>query len=132
MFTTVWTKLYTIIDSVVALIGVYNYWVKSSEWGMPLATITPSNSKEDAFQSNANTVEIGYEIAIYVKNKDIATNEAQIRSIVDSILVLLRADYTLTGTALNGRREIERGTSNDEQPLRMAVIKCFYTLCITI
>lgn len=132
MFTTVWSKLYTLVDAISAITSVYNYGVKSGEGWYPMATITPSNTKEEVMATNSNTIDIAYDISIMVKNATIATNEASIRSIVDSVMVALRADYTLTGTAYNSRFEIERGYSNDEQPMRIAVIKAIYTLCIAI
>lgn len=58
--------------------------------------------------SNTNIIEIPYEVSVYVRNDTIATAEGTLRGIVDAIMVAVRADYTLTGTALNARFEIER------------------------
>lgn len=130
MFATIWTKLATIVWTVVT--NTYNYGLKLATTWYPFATVTPINSTETTFQSNSDQMEIGYQIEIFYRNDNIATNEASIRTTVDSILALLRADYTLTWSALSGRREIEWGYSSDEQPVRIAIIKWFYLVCITI
>ena len=134
-YATVWTKVYTIVNNLVAstdLEYVYNYGKKVWDQGYPMATITPWNSKEDVHSSNTNIIEIPYEVSVYVRNDTIATAEGTLRGIVDAIMVAVRADYTLTGTALNARFEIERWYTSDEQPLRVAIIRCIYSVCITI
>lgn len=130
MFTTVGTKLFTIVDGVSGFANVYNYGVKLWDEGYPLASVTPSNSKEEPFDNVRDTIDIWYDVTIYVKGSNLGTNEGIIRWLVDSVMVALRADPTLTGTAYGGTYEIERWYSNDEQPLRIAIIKCIYKLCI--
>lgn len=134
-YAAVWTKVYTIVNNLVAstdLEYVYNYGKKIGDWGYPMATITPANSREDIHSSNTNIIEIPYDISIYVRNDTIATAEGTLRGIVDAIMVAVRADYTLTGSAMSSRFEIERWYTNDEQPLRVAIIKCIYMVCKTI
>lgn len=130
MFTTVGTKLFTIVDGVSGFANVYNYGVKLWDEGYPLASVTPSNSKEEPFDNVRDTIDIWYDVTIYVKGSNLGTNEGIIRWLVDSVMVALRADPTLTGTAYGGTYEVERWYSNDEQPLRIAIIKCIYKLCI--
>lgn len=130
MFTTVGTKLFTIVDGVSGFANVYNYGVKLWDEGYPLASVTPSNSKEEPFDNVRDTIDIWYDVTIYVKGNNLGTNEWIIRWLVDSVMVALRADPTLTGSAYGGTYEVERWYSNDEQPLRIAIIKCIYKLCI--
>lgn len=130
MFTTVWSKLFTIVNAVSGFQNVYNYGVKLWDGGYPIASITPSNSKEESFDNVRDTVDVWYDITIYVKGSSLSTNENIIRGLVDNTLNVLRADPTLTGTAYSGVYDIEWGYSNDEQPLRIAIIKCIYKLCI--
>lgn len=134
-FATVWTKVYSIVNGLVAstdLEYTYNYGKKIGDQGYPFATVTPANSKEDPYSSDTDNMEITYEVAIYVRNDTIATAEWVLRWIVDALLVGLRSDYTLTGSALSARFEVEWWYTNDEQPLRVAIIKCIYLVCVTI
>lgn len=134
-FTTVWTKVYNIVNGLVAstdLEYAYNYWKKIGDQGYPFATVTPASSKEDPYSSNTDNMEITYEVAVYVRNDTISTAEWTLRWIVDALLVGLRAAYTLTGSALSAKFEVERWYTNDEQALRVAIIKCIYLVCVTI
>lgn len=134
-FVTVGTKVYNIVNGLVAstdLEYAYNYGKKIWDQGYPFATVTPASSKEDPYSSNTDNMEVTYEVAVYVRNDTIATAEWVLRWIVDALLVALRAAYTLTGTALSARFEVEWWYTNDEQPLRVAIIKCIYLVCVTI
>ena len=129
MFVTVGTKLTTIVSSVIN--NTYNFWKKLPDW-YPYACVVPWNALEEVQSNNTNIMELAYRIEIYFKNQDIATTEWEFRTALDSIMTLLRNDYTLTWSVLNWRREIETWYSADAEPLRMAVIKCIYKACVTI
>lgn len=75
---------------------------------------------------------VSYTISIYTRNKDISTAEGTIRTLVDEVLADLRADEYLTGSALRADFDIEWGRANDEQPTRIAQIKCNYLCLISI
>jgi hypothetical protein len=136
MYNTIWNKIYTIIDWIVTaqtlpLNFVYNYGKKLWDDGYPMATVTPSEGgKMEPMDQIRYNLDCVYDISIYVQNKSIATNEPIIRQIVDWILVALKSDAYLTWSALNSRFELQRGYVWDEQPLRVAIIKCFYTICV--
>lgn len=135
MFTTVGTKVYTIVNGLVAgtdLNYVYNYEKKIGDDGYPYATVSPSPTREAIFDSTKNLMDIPYLVAIYVRNDDIATAEATIRGIVDDVLEALRGDEYLTGTAMKSIYEIERWYVNDEQPVRVSVIKVTYSVLVEV
>jgi hypothetical protein len=111
---------------------VYNYDKKIADAGYPYAVITPTDWVESMYTSKDNQVTIGYSISIFVRNKDIATTEWTIRAYVDEILWDLRNDAYLTWTALSSNFDIQRWRINDEQPVRVATIKCNYILLICL
>ena len=129
MFTTVGTKLTTIVSSVIS--NTYNFWKKMPDW-YPYACVVPWSATEEVQSSNTNNIELVYRIEIYYRCEDIATTEWTLRSTLDSILALLRSDFTLSWSVINWRWETEIWYSADAEPLRMAVIKCFYRACVTI
>ena len=129
MFATVGTKLTTIVSSVIN--NTYNFWKKMPDW-YPYACVVPWSANEEVQSSNTNNIELVYRIEIYYRCDDMATTEWTFRSTLDSILALLRSDFTLSWSVINWRRETEIWYSSDAEPLRMAVIKCFYRACVTI
>ena len=131
MFVTVGTKIKAILDAS-TIPYVYNYDKKIADAGYPYAVITPTDWVESMYTSKDNQVTIGYSISIFVRNKDIATTEWTIRAYVDEILWDLRNDAYLTWTALSSNFDIQRWRINDEQPVRVATIKCNYILLICL
>jgi len=78
MFTTVGTKVFDIVNGLVAttdLNFVYNYEKKIGDSGYPYATVTPTSSSEVVYSTNANLLEIPYMIAVYVRNVSLASAE---------------------------------------------------------
>lgn len=126
MFVDVWNALNTIVSGIIS--NTYNFWVKQSDW-FPYATITPANTNINWFTTQSDILEIWYDITVYVRNDWIATNEWILRWKVDEILNALRPQFTLWWIALSAKREVERGYMSDQEPLRVAVIKCFYSIC---
>ena len=131
MYVEIGNKLYTIIDAS-TIPNVYNYERKLADEWYPYATISPLNWVNTVETTTQDRLVVGYTIAIYVRNKSLATAEWEIRAYVDEIMQDLRADEYLTGTALRGEFELERGRLNDEQPVRVCNIKCNYLLLVTI
>lgn len=125
MYKIIGDKLFTIVSTVVT--KCYNYDRKLADEGYPYATISPAPSTENVFSSNRNELTIAFNISVYVRNANIATEEDSIRILIDSILALLRADDGLTGSCLKWEFGIEWGYVNDEQPTRVATIKTTYT-----
>lgn len=131
MFVSIGTKLETLLNTT-SIPNVYNYDKKLADDGYPYAIITPTDWVETMYTSKDNQVTIGYSISIFVRNKDLATTEQSIRAYVDEVLDELRNDAYLTGTALSSNFDIQRGRVNDEQPVRVATIKCNYILLICL
>lgn len=131
MFVTVGTKLKAILDAS-SITNVYNYDKKIADDGYPYAVITPTDWVETMYTSKDNQVTISYSVSIFVRNKDLSTTEWAIRGYVDEILDDLRNDAYLTGTALSSSFDIDWWRINDEQPVRVATIKCNYILLICL
>lgn len=131
MFVTVGTKLKAILDAS-SITNVYNYDKKIADDGYPYAVITPTDWVETMYTSKDNQVTISYSVSILVRNKDLSTTEWAIRGYVDEILDDLRNDAYLTGTALSSSFDIDWWRINDEQPVRVATIKCNYILLICL
>jgi hypothetical protein len=132
MYKTVWDKIEAILNTIKVsswIAYIYNYEPKMS-WGYPYATITPWSSVENIYWSISQLAEVVYNISLYIRNESIAVQEAKIREIVDDILVALRWDMYLTWTAQKAIYEIERAYTNDQEPVRVAIIKCTYSLLI--
>lgn len=131
MFVTIGTKLETLLNAT-SITNVYNYDKKLADDGYPYAVITPTDWVESMYTSKDNQVTISYSVSIFVRNKDIATTEQSIRWYVDEILWDLRNDAYLTGSAMSSNFDIQRWRVNDEQPVRVATIKCNYILLICL
>ncbi len=130
MFSTIWNKIYAILNWMWKFKAVYNYERKiDSEW-FPVATITPITTPERIYDNVANQANVNYSVKMFQQNKDIATTEANIRTLVDLVLAELRADYTLTGSAVSMNMTIDWLYTADEQPIRVVEIKLNYIVLI--
>ena len=125
MYKIIGDKLFTIVSTVVT--KCYNYDRKLADEGYPYATISPAPSTENVFSSNRNELTIAFNISVYVRNANIATEEDSIRILIDSILALLRADDGPYWILFKMRVRYRVGYVNDEQPTRVATIKTTYT-----
>ena len=136
MFTTISSKLYDIVNWLVAttkLASVYNYEVKTYD-SVPSATITPLDTIETVLDTVNNQDDISFRIRVVDKNKSVALMEARMRTLCDAIIAELRkkTNITLGGTICNMTFNITWGWLDDEQPMRTFEIICNTTSINTI
>lgn len=129
MFASIWSALETIVATVIPL--SYWYWRKLATAWYPYATVTPMDTTETVQSSSTNMTELWYQVELFYKNNwdDWSATELAIRTAVDALMTLFRANYTLWWLALNTQRSIEWWYSADAEPVRIAVIKCIYSVC---
>lgn len=135
MFKTIGDKVYGIVNwltSTTALLTVYNYEPRQINWYV-VATITPDDSVEIIFDTDTNEIEVPFLITVRANIDNMtASIEWDFRTLVDSIMTALRADWDLTGSAMKSRFEVRFGYLWDEQLERVAQIKAIYTVLQSI
>jgi len=135
MIKTIADKVYAVVNALTAttdLLTVYNYEPNQLNWYVS-ATITPDDSVEIIFDTDTNELEIPILISIRASVDNIdATVESDFRTLVDDIMEALRADWSLTGSAMSSKFEVRFGYLWDEQPERVAQIRWVYTVLQSI
>lgn len=93
-YTAITNTLYAKLQEVTAFSAVFNYEPKETD-AYPYACISPLSNSDEVFDSASNRLSYQIMIRIIDFNKQSATMEASIRTLVDTVLDKLRANELL-------------------------------------
>jgi hypothetical protein len=124
-YTAITNTIYAKLQEVTAFSTVYNYEPKESD-AYPYASISPRNATDEVFDTASNRISYQILVRIIDFNKESATMEASVRSLVDSVMTKLRANQTLDWNCHFMKVEVQWGYSQEEIPARVAdvIITC--------
>ena len=124
-YTAITNTIYAKLQEVTALNSVFNYEPKESD-AYPYACVSPLSNSDEVFDSASNRLSYQIMIRIIDFNKQSATMESSIRSLVDAVLDKLRANQLLDGNCHFMKIDVKWGYSQDEVPARVAelIVTC--------